>query len=68
MEEYANTITSKRSGKRDKMVMVKAPKPVEGMRWIFSFIIWDKPIFLEQDILNEEIGIEKIQEYVWYTN
>ena len=40
---------------------------VEGTGGDFSFYQLGQPIFLEQDILNEEIGIEKIQEYVWYT-
>lgn len=66
MEEYANTITAERV-KRVINGYGEDSKAVEGTGGDFSFYQLGQPIFLEQDILNEEIGIEKIQEYVWYT-
>lgn len=66
MEEYANTITAERV-KRVIKGYGDGSKTVEGTGGDFSFYQLGQPIFLEQDILNEEIGIEKIQEYVWYT-
>ena len=66
MEDYANTITAERV-KRVIKGYGEGTKTVEGTGGDFSFYQLGQPIFLEQDILNEEIGIEKIQEYVWYT-
>lgn len=66
MEEYANTITAERV-KRVINGYGEGNKVVEGTGGDFSYYHLGQPIFLEQDILNEEIGIEKIQEYVWYT-
>lgn len=66
MEEYANTITAERV-KRVIKGYGEGTKAVEGIGGDFSYYHLGQPIFLEQDILNEEIGIEKIQEYVWYT-
>jgi adenine-specific DNA-methyltransferase len=66
MEDYANTITAERV-KRVIKGYGEGTKAVEGTGGDFSFYHLGQPIFLEQDILNEEIGIEKIQEYVWYT-
>lgn len=66
MEDYANTITAERV-KRVINGYGEGTKTVEGTGGDFSFYQLGQPIFLEQDILNEEIGIEKIQEYVWYT-
>ena len=66
MEDYANTITAERV-KRVINGYGDGTKTVEGTGGDFSFYQLGQPIFLEQDILNEEIGIEKIQEYVWYT-
>ena len=66
MEDYANTITAERV-KRVINGYGDGTKTVDGTGGDFSFYQLGQPIFLEQDILNEEIGIEKIQEYVWYT-
>ncbi len=66
MEDYANTITAERV-KRVIKGYGEGTKTVEGTGGDFSYYQLGQPIFLEQDILNEEIGIEKIQEYVWYT-
>ena len=66
MEDYANTITAERV-KRVINGYGDGTKTVEGTGGDFSFYQLGQPIFLEQDIINEEIGIEKIQEYVWYT-
>ena len=66
MEDYANSITAERV-KRVIKGYGEGTKTVEGTGGDFSYYQLGQPIFLEQDILNEEIGLEKIQEYVWYT-
>ncbi|MCJ1807791.1 site-specific DNA-methyltransferase [Flavobacterium covae] len=64
--DYAHTITSERVKKvingygEDK-------KTVEGTGGDFSFYELGEPVFLENEVLNENIGIEKIREYVWFT-
>jgi len=62
MEDYAETITAERvkrviSGYADK----------EGTGGSFEFYELGKPLFLEDGNLNELVGIEKIRQYVYYT-
>lgn len=66
MEDYAQDITAERV-KRVIDGYGEDKKAVEGTGGNFSYYELDKPIFLENDLLNEEIGIEKIEEYVWYS-
>lgn len=66
MEEYANTITAERVKRVIKGYGTEA-KPIEGTGGDFSFYELGEPIFLENDILNEAIGIDKINEYVWFS-
>lgn len=40
---------------------------VEGLGGSFDYYELGKPLFLENEMLNEEVGLEKIREYVWYT-
>ena len=66
MEEYANTITAERVKRVINGYGTNA-KPIEGTGGDFSFYELGEPIFLENDLLNEAIGIEKINEYVWFS-
>ena len=66
MEDYANDITAERV-KRVIKGYGEDKKAVEGTGGSFSFYELGKPIFLNNDLLNEEVGIEKIEEYVWYS-
>jgi adenine-specific DNA-methyltransferase len=66
MEEYANTITAERV-KRVIRGYGNESKAIEGTGGDFSFYELGKPIFLDNDLLNEAIGLEKIKEYVWFS-
>jgi adenine-specific DNA-methyltransferase len=66
MEDYANTITAERvqrviNGYGD------GTKAVAGTGGDFSYFELGEPIFLDNDMLNEAIGIERIEEYVWFS-
>ena len=72
MEDYANTITAERvrrviNGYGDTSTPLSAKKAVEGTGGSFDFYELGKPIFKEDQNLNEEIGEEKIREYIYYT-
>lgn len=66
MEDYANDITAERV-KRVIKGYGKDKKTVEGTGGDFTYYELGQPIFLENELLNEAIGKEKIEEYVWYT-
>ena len=66
MEDYATTITAERVKRVIKGYGTEA-KPVEGTGGDFSFYELGEPVFLENDLLNEVIGIERIHEYVWFS-
>lgn len=66
MEDYANTITAERV-KRVINGYGEGTKAVEGTGGDFSYYELGQPVFLENEILNEEIGKEKIEEYVWFS-
>lgn len=66
MEEYANTITAERVKRVIKGYGTDS-KPVEGTNGNFSYYELGQAIFLENDILNEAIGIDRINEYVWFS-
>jgi adenine-specific DNA-methyltransferase len=66
MEDYANTITAERVKRVIKGYGTEA-KPIEGTCGDFSFYELGEPIFLENDLLNESIGVERIKEYVWFS-
>lgn len=42
-------------------------KAVEGTGGSFDYYELGKPLFLENEMLNEEVELEKIREYVWYS-
>lgn len=66
MEDYANNITAERVKRVIKGYGTEA-KPIEGTGGNFSFYELGEPVFLENDLLNEAIGIERIHEYVWFS-
>ncbi|HLS12515.1 MAG TPA: site-specific DNA-methyltransferase [Flavobacteriaceae bacterium] len=66
MEDYANDITAERV-KRVANGYGTGNKTVEGTNGSFDFYELGKPLFDENDNLNEEVGLEKIQEYIWFS-
>ncbi|AZI33644.1 site-specific DNA-methyltransferase [Kaistella carnis] len=66
MEDYADTITAERV-KRVITGYGEEKKAVEGTGGDFSYYVLGKPVFLDNEMLNEEIGKEKIEEYVWFS-
>lgn len=66
MEEYANTITAERV-KRVTNGYGEDKKAVEGTGGAFDFYELGLPLFDEKENLNEQIGIEKIREYIWFS-
>jgi len=71
MEEYANTITAERI----KRVMKgygnsetsKNGLKTEGTGGSFNYYQLGEPLFLEEDVLNEAVGLENILKYIWYS-
>lgn len=66
MEDYAETITAERV-KRVAKGYGADTKAVEGTGGSFDFYELGQPLFLEDGNLNETVGIEKIRQYVYYT-
>jgi adenine-specific DNA-methyltransferase len=62
MEDYAETITSERVKR-----VINGYADKEGTGGNFDFFTLGEPIFLEDGMLNEVVGIEKIRQYVYYT-
>lgn len=62
MEDYAETITSERVKR-----VINGYSDKEGTGGTFDYYELGKPLFNEENNLNEEIEIEKIREYVWFT-
>ncbi len=66
MEDYANEITAERV-KRVINGYGEGNKVVEGTGGLFDYYELGMPLFLEDNNLNEEVGIGKIREYIWYS-
>ena len=66
MEDYANTITAERV-KRVIKGYGEDKKAIEGTGGDFNYYELGEPLFLEEDILNESVGIENILKYIWYS-
>jgi adenine-specific DNA-methyltransferase len=71
MEDYANDITAERvkrvsKGYGTSTNSVTKPK-VEGTGGAFDFYELGLPLFDENQNLNEKVGIEKIREYIWFS-
>ena len=66
MEDYANDITAERV-KRVTKGYGKDNKKIEGTGGEFDFYELGLPLFDENQNLNEQVGIEKIREYIWFS-
>jgi adenine-specific DNA-methyltransferase len=66
MMDYANTITAERI-KRVIKGYGEDKKTVEGTGGSFDYYELGEPLFLEEDILNEAVGIDNILKYIWYS-
>jgi adenine-specific DNA-methyltransferase len=62
MEDYAETITAERVKR-----VIKGYGTSEGKGGSFDFYELGQPMFLEDGNLNELVGVEKIRQYVYYT-
>ncbi|MEA5257113.1 site-specific DNA-methyltransferase [Arcicella aquatica] len=62
MEDYAETITAERVKR-----VINGYGKVEGTLGSFDFYELGQPIFLEDGNLNELVALEKIRQYVFYT-
>ena len=62
MEDYAESIT----GERVKRV-INGYGDKEGTGGSFDYYELGHTLFLENDVLNEEVPLEKIREYVWFS-
>lgn len=62
MEDYAETITAERVKR-----VINGYSDKEGTGGSFDFYSLGQPLFNEEDNLNEEVEIEKIREYIWFT-
>ena len=66
MEDYANNITCERV-KRVINGYGKDSKKVEGTGGEFDYYELGLPLFNEDQNLNEEVSVEKIKEYIWFS-
>lgn len=62
MEDYAETITAERVKR-----VINGYADKEGTGGGFDYYSLGKPLFDDHNNLNETVGIEKIREYVWFT-
>ncbi|MHB1107087.1 MAG: site-specific DNA-methyltransferase, partial [Lutibacter sp.] len=66
MEDYANNITAERV-KRVANGYGTGNKEVEGTGGNFDYYELGLPLFDENQNLNEQVGIGKIREYIWFS-
>ena len=66
MMDYAETITAERV-RRVITGYSKGKKKIEGTGGDFSYYELGEPLMLDTEHLNENVGKDKIREYVWYT-
>lgn len=66
MEDYANDITAERV-KRVIKGYGEEKKVVKGTNGQFDFYDLGLPLFDKNQNLNEKVGIEKIRQYIWYS-
>ena len=62
MEEYSDNITAERVKRA-----INGYGTTDGTGGSFDFYELGQPLFKEDGNLNETVGIEKIRQYVWYT-
>lgn len=66
MEDYANDITAERV-KRVTKGYGSGAKAVKGTGGAFDYFELGIPLFDENQNLNEQVEIEKIREYIWFS-
>ncbi len=66
MEDYANDITAERV-KRVTTGYGEGDKKIEGTNGGFDFYELGQPLFDDNQNLNEQVGVEKIREYIWFS-
>ncbi|MCH7401359.1 site-specific DNA-methyltransferase [Belliella kenyensis] len=66
MEDYANDITAERV-KRVSKGFGTGAKAVAGTGGAFDFYELGLPLFDENQNLNEQVGLAKIREYIWFS-
>ncbi len=66
MEDYANNITAERVKRVIKGYGLGA-KEVKGTGGIFDFYELGLPLFDENQNLNEHVDLEKIRQYIWFS-
>jgi len=66
MMDYAETITAERV-KRVMQGYGEGKKAVEGTGGAFDYYTLGAPLFNGREQLNEEVGVERIREYIWYS-
>ncbi|MDD2475387.1 MAG: site-specific DNA-methyltransferase [Dysgonamonadaceae bacterium] len=66
MEDYANDITAERV-KRVAKGYGKDNKAVEGTGGTFDYYELGLPLFDKDQNLNEKVALEKIKEYIWFS-
>ena len=62
MEDYAETISAERIKR-----VIKGYGETEGKDGSFDYYELGQPMFIEEGVLNEAVGLEKIRQYVFYT-
>lgn len=62
MEDYAETITAERVKR-----VINGYADKEGTGGSFDYYTLGEPLFDEHNNLNEMVGIDKIREYIWFT-
>lgn len=63
MEDYAETITAERVKR-----VINGYGNTEGTGGSFDFYALGKPLFLEDGNLNEAVGVDKIRQYIYYSD
>jgi adenine-specific DNA-methyltransferase len=66
MEDYANDITAERV-KRVSKGYGTGTKKVQGTGGAFDYYELGLPLFDENQNLNEQVGLDKIKEYIWFS-
>jgi adenine-specific DNA-methyltransferase len=71
MEDYADTITAERvkrviKGYGNSETSITGLK-TQGTGGNFNYYQLGEPLFLEEDVLNEAVGLENILKYIWYS-
>ncbi len=62
MEDYADSITAERVKR-----VIRGYGDTEGTGGSFDYYTLGKPMFLEDGMINELVGTERIRQYVYYT-